>query len=927
MAISNWLPADQSFCHVPVATEYLATMRTSVLPDAREAAAVGFARLSYATRRFVSANLRLCAITGYTAKEFFALSLRDLVHPEDFEALSAQCDRLMAGEIREFTAERRWMRKDGREIWISAALSMGCGCDGAPAYVIDGIEDITERKKVEFALTASRERLLLIEAVTGAATWELDLEQDRLNCSEETLRLYGKSAPWESYREWLESVHPSERARVDAGIQSAIRDGSAVDIEYRVVRPDGTVPWFNSRCRVFRNNGGAPTRMLGVTLDITEHKEARDRVVRSEQRLRRMIERLPAGAIYVDSGALYFNRAAETLLGHSPEEMDAVAHVFADAEQEGILSDTAENPDGATSRIATVTRQDGSQRIIEFSGYADEDVQVWLLHDITAMRQTQKELEKAKELAESASRAKGEFLANMSHEIRTPMNGVIGMTDLLLTMPLGEEQREYVGVVKQSADALLTLINDILDFSKIEAGKLELNCIDFDLRKTVYDSLKPFAPRADEISVELLCTVAPEVPDFVLGDPIRLRQVLTNLVGNAIKFTPAGEIEVRVEVDSRETDGWVLHFSVKDTGIGVPVDKQQVIFESFSQADASTTRKYGGTGLGLSICSRLVGMMNGRLWLESEPGKGSTFQFTGRLGNGAIVERRPGVRNLGGLQGSRVLAVDDNATNRHILHEGLKRWGMLPETVPDVVTAMEALRKASTNAKPFALVITDCQMPDQDGFMLVEQIGRDVNLNQIPVVMLTSGHQKRGREHGLPPGLAALLTKPVASDDLLDTILRVCGERREPAEGSKQVKWTPLSRPEVGLRILLAEDNPINQRVGVALLQKLGHSVDVVANGKQAVEQVRTKSYDVILMDMEMPEMDGLEATAAIRAWEQAKGTRIPIVAMTAHALTGYREQCIAAGMDGYISKPVSLDQLTNQLQTIYPEAPRPSGL
>jgi PAS domain S-box-containing protein len=919
MAISDSLTVDHSLLDVATATDCLESTNGMRSVDAYEAAPVGLVRLSFASRRFVSANPRICAITGYTTEEFLALSPRDLVHPEDLEALAAQYDRLMTGEIREFAAERRWIRKDGCEIWISAAVSIAQRSDGEPAYVISAVEDITERKKAEFALTASREQLLLIQAVTGAATWELDLEHGRVTCSEEALRLYGRSAPWESYREWLESAQPSERARVDAQIQSAIRDGSMVDIEYRAVRPDGAMPWFNSRCRVFRNSAGLPARILGVTLDITEQKETRERVLRSEQRLRRIVERFPAGAIFVDNGSLYLNRAAETLLGHSVEDMDALAQVFAYAEQKGLSSEAGNSE---PTSIVTVTRPDGSHRVIEFDGYADEDVQVWLLHDVTAMRQAQEELEKAKELAESASRAKGEFLANMSHEIRTPMNGVIGMTDLLWSMPLGEEEREYVGVVKRSADALLTIINDILDFSKIEAGKLDLNCIDFELRKAVYDSLKPFAPRAFEIGVELLCNIAPEVPDFVLGDPTRLRQVLTNLVGNAVKFTPTGEIEVQVAVERRESDGWMLHFSVKDTGIGVPVEKQQLIFESFSQADASTTRKYGGTGLGLSICSRLVKMMNGRLWVESEPGKGSAFHFTSHLGNPVAAETTPGEKNFAGLHGSRVLAVDDNATNRYILLESLRRWGMLPETVPDVVSAMEALRKAAADAKPFALVITDCHMPDQDGFMLIEQIQREVNLNRIPIVMLTSGHQQRARGQELPHGLAALLTKPVASDDLLDAILRVCGKRREPAAESQRVKIAPSSSPAASLRILLAEDNPVNQRVGVALLKRLGHSADVVANGKQAVEQARAKSYDAILMDVEMPEMDGLEATAAIRAWEEGKGARIPIIAMTAHALAGYREHCIAAGMDGYISKPVSLDQLANELRTINSQTP-----
>ncbi|MBI4905028.1 MAG: response regulator [Acidobacteria bacterium] len=866
-------------------------------------AAVGFVQISPGSRRFLSVNARACEISGYPIAELLTLPPQLLVHPEDRDSIFALYDRLERGEIPEFSAERRWVRKDGKVIWVSAITSLVSALDGRPLYALSIIEDITSRKEAELALRASQEQYLLIQAATGVATWEWEIERDHFTCSNDLLRLYGRNGEpgWRTYGGWLDRIHASDRPTVETALRSALDGACDCDIEHRVVWPDGSVHWLGCKCRVFRNRKGIVWRVIGVVLDITAHKMAQEQVARSGQRFRSVLEHLPAGAIYMLGSELQINRADEVMLGHSPEELDAVVQVFASAEQESVARNR---------RTAAITRKDGSERIVEFSGYTDEDVQVWLLHDVTAREQVKLELEKAKELAESASRSKSEFLANMSHEIRTPMNGVLGMTELLLAMELGPREREYVGVIKHSADALLTVINDILDFSKIEAGRLELDPVCFDLREAVFDAIKPLVPRAEEKGLEMLCRIDPDAPQYVVGDPVRLRQVFTNLVGNAIKFTPAGHIEVVAGVDSAEADGWRMSFRVSDTGIGIPPDKQRSIFDAFTQADASITRKYGGTGLGLSICSRLVRMMGGDLWLESEPGVGSMFQFTACFGVAPSKSSEHQRTNLEALRGKHVLVVDDNAINRQILHENLVHWGMIPHLACDVPAALEAIESARVAKQPFALVITDCHMPGQDGFALAEQMHADDGLRGIPAIMLTSGYPSDERYR--TDRLAALLTKPVPAQVLLSTLIDVLLPHGEPA--------VPYARPESlvpaqsRLKVLLAEDNHVNQRVGKALLQKLGHSVDVVENGLQAFDRVQAGAYDVVFMDVQMPEMDGFAATKAIRAWEIGREKRVPIIAMTAHAMVGYKERCIEAGMDGYVSKPVSLAGIAEQL-------------
>jgi PAS domain S-box-containing protein len=679
---------------------------------------------------------------------------------------------------------------------------------------------------------------------------------------------------------------------------------------------------------------------FGLYRDVTEQRRAREALELSEARNVAFHQLALDGimTIQADGAIMDFNPAMERLtarrkeavLGHSflevmvtPGQREEVARdyeVFAREGDSKFIGHLIEVP---------LNRADGKElpadmivTPIHAKGALTFMVQ---MRDISQRKAAEQSLQRAKEFAEAASRAKSEFLANMSHEIRTPMNGIIGMAELALDTELTGEQREYLQMVKSSADSLLRVINDILDFSKIEAGKMDLESAPFSLRIALLDMLKTLALRAHKKDIELTIDIPPSVPEEVVGDVTRLRQVLVNLVGNAIKFTDRGEVNVRVEMERSDTGAVLLHFAVRDTGVGIPPDKVEKIFEPFVQADGSMSRRFGGTGLGLSISMSIVELMGGRIWAESQLEKGSTFHFIVQFGladqNLAMLQQTPPE-----LEGLMVLVVDDNKTNLRILSQMLQNWRMAPLTASGGKAALAEISFALSAQRPYPLILLDAHMPDMDGFAVIEEIRKNRGLAGATIMMLTSdlaaGDAKRCRELGV----SATLIKPIQQSELFDAIVQALA-RTQPIDVQPPEPPRPVEIAANGeaRRFLLAEDNPVNQQLVVKLLQKQGHLVTVANNGREALDNLEKAGlgeFDAVLMDIQMPLMDGMEATAEIRLLEEKTGGHIPIVAMTAHAMKGDRERCLAAGMDGYVSKPISLPKLNSEIERVLSEHP-----
>ena len=723
-----------------------------------------------------------------------------------------------------------------------------------------------------------------------------------------------------------------EAAFFATGIRSVLHGvQKEFSFEYPCHSPDES-RWFVAR--VTRFPGEGETRIVVVHENITERKQAENMLRSNEARHRKMIANVGDVIVIINQKGIneYKSPNIETLFGWRPEEVvgaSALENVHpkdVDSAQKffgALMAKT--NASGTTE--CRYRCKDGTYKWIEFTAVNllhDADIRGILgnYHDITERKRveeqllkTNRNLEQATVRAQMANAAKSEFLANMSHEIRTPLNGVLGMLGLLLDTKLHEYQHRYALTARASGEALLALINDILDFSKIEAGKLELETLDFGLHGLLDDLAGMMAMRAHQKGLALGCLVAPEVPSALQGDPGRLRQILINLVGNAIKFTAQGEVIVRVGVAQETPADVQLRFSVSDTGIGIPSDKLGRLFEKFSQVDASTTRAYGGTGLGLAISKQLAEMMGGEIGVQSEAGKGAEFWFTVRLAK--QPSREPAVvAGMADLREARVLIVDDRPVNREILMVLLKSWGMRPSEVTDGTSALRALIQAQATWDPFAIAILDMQMPGMDGKSLGRAIKSDLTLNETRLVLCSSIGQMGNDQEFKEIGFAATLTKPIRRQELLDVLTAVISGKEIAPSRMKMTPVFSFGQSLSHVRILLAEDNTTNQQVAVGILKKLGLAVDVAANGAEAVKALETLPYDLVLMDVQMPEMDGIEATRIVRdPQSRVLNHQVPIVAMTANAMQGDREQYLKEGMNDYVAKPIEVPALIAALE------------
>ena len=867
--------------------------------------------------------------------------LNSMIHEDDLDSVVKTMGAALESDASHPFAHRI-VRRNGDVRYLTGRVRRMEETTGR-VCMLGTLQDVTDERRIEEELRRHRATLAAGQEIARMGTWDWNVRTGELWWSDGVYRLFGREPRsfTPAFEDFVTAVHPDDRAAVTQAIQGALNDQEPFAIELRAVMSDGSVRFMQSRGEVTRDERGEPVRMLGAVQDITEQKQV-------EAELRRQRASLAAGQKIARLGTwdwdmvtdeIWWSDDVYPLFGLEP---GALAPTF-----DGFLA--VVHPDDRVLVVQSVetsvaTQQpismevrlcppDGVIRVMQSRGdvFCDDSGKVvrmvGAIQDITEQKRIEQDLAEARDQALDASRLKSEFLATMSHEIRTPMNGVLGMIDLLLDSRLSQQQRDFAVSARDSAGALLTIINDILDFSRIEAGRMVLERLDFEPTQSIEAAAEVLAAKARERDVSLMTYVEPDIPRVLRGDPGRLRQVLINLVGNAVKFTENGEVTVRATL-VRATDAYAaVRFTVSDTGIGMSPLVQRRLFEAFSQADASTTRKYGGTGLGLAITRRLVELMDGTIGVESEEGKGSTFWFTARFERSPLPALTAPALSQVDVGGLRVMVTDDMKATREIVHSYILSWGMRNGSAASAREALAMLREAVAENDPYDVAIIDMMMPEMDGFGLARAITADPALARTRLILLTAFDQRGQGEQALEMGFSAYLTKPIRKSQLFDAIASVTAEHHAGSlsdNGAPDDVDAPAAStsetPERSI-VLLAEDNPVNQKVAQVHLERLGYTVNLVDNGRKAVEALDGASrYALVFMDVQMPEMDGIAATRAVRKAELTSGRHVPIVAMTANAMEGDREACIAAGMDDYISKPVNRDRLREVLNRWVPD-------
>ncbi len=878
-------------------------------------------------------NDALCVFLGYSREEMTGMNNRMLMDESTAKKVFAVFNRVYTTGLPDIV-EHVVLRKDGGIRYIECRVSPVRDREDQVVGFRGIARDVTERRQAEEALRLSEERYRTILDNIEYGYFELDMKGDFTFFNDALCKMAGYS------RDELMGMNnrrymDEETAKRVAGIYKEIyRTGIPnKEINYERIRKDGTIIHVESSASLITDEKGRPTGFRGIARDVTKRKRAEETIRQSEERYRTILASIEDGYFETDllGNFTFFNDALTRVLGYPKKELMGMNH------QQYTDEENAARLYAAFNRVYKTGKPDrgieyeiisrkGEVRYLESSSSPIRDPRGRIIgfrgitRDVTGRKKAQMELQSAKDAAEEATRSKSEFLANMSHEIRTPMNGILGMYNLLLSTPLDAEQTDYVETGKRSADGLLNIINDILDFSKIEAGKLDLEVLDFDLRKAMEEVVELPAMQAHQKGLEFVYQIDPDIPSLLRGDPGRLRQVITNLAGNSIKFTKEGEVVIQVTPEEETETHVTLCFAVQDTGIGISQADQERLFKSFHQVDSSTTRKYGGTGLGLAISRRLAELMEGEIGVESQPGAGSTFWFKARFEKQPVDQKRV-VLMPEEVRNRRILAVDDNQTNLDILAGYLNALGCSCDTARNGETALSLMRAVGKVGAPFDLVITDMHMPEMDGAELGRRIKSDPLLKDTLIILLTSRGMRGDAAIMKAIGFSAYLTKPIRRSQLFDCMARVLGDGKKEVKGEKRRLVTRHSLADDKIkkaRILLVEDNTVNRKLALRLIEKFGFQADAVANGLEALQVLELAPYDVVLMDVQMPEMDGFEATRVIRDPHSAvRDHLVPVIAMTAHAMEGDREICLKAGMNDYVAKPVQPEALFASIERV----------